>query len=124
MVCSLPICPIERSVVPPSLAHALGQLVGGGENRVGLLVEHQMIVAEMPAADVPVKVLGLQVKREGVGQQNVEAAEDILSTAACGRSVGVSRSGDVLSDLALLTMHLPVRKPGWLAAMDTGRRTI
>jgi len=85
-----------------------------------------MIIAEMPAANVPVKVLGLHIKREGVGQQRVSAAE-ILSTAACGRSVGVSRSGevlsDLLSDLALLTMHLPVRKP------DTdgdghGRRTI
>src|SRR5229473_2892554 len=42
------------------LANALGQLIGGGENRVGLLVEHQMIVAEMPAADVPMKILGLQ----------------------------------------------------------------
>src|SRR3954453_10724409 len=34
---------------------------------------------------------------------------EILSTAARGRSVGVSRSGEILSDLALLTMHLPVR---------------
>src|ERR1700733_3184947 len=43
-------------------------------------------------------------------------ADEILTTAACGRSVGVSRSGevlsDLLSDLAWLTMHLPVRKPG------------
>jgi hypothetical protein len=86
------------------LANALGQLIGGRKNIVGLLVKQQMIIAEMPAADVPVKVLGLQ------------SAAEILSTAACGRSVGVSSSGDVLSDLwsdlALLTMHLPVRKTG------------
>src|ERR1700733_2800618 len=51
------------------LANPFGQLIGGGENIVGLLVEQQMIVAEMPAADMPVKVLGLDIRREGVGQR-------------------------------------------------------
>ena len=60
------------------LADALGKLVGGGENRVRLLVEHQMVVAEMPAADVPVEILGLQIQREGVGQQHVERLRNLF----------------------------------------------
>ena len=31
------------------LAHALGELVGGGEDLLGLLVEQQMVVAEVRA---------------------------------------------------------------------------
>jgi hypothetical protein len=60
------------------LAHPLGQLVGGGENRVGLLVEHQMIVAEMPAADVPVEILGFHIQREGVRQQHIERRRNFV----------------------------------------------
>jgi hypothetical protein len=43
------------------LAHALGQLVRGLEDRFRPLVQHQVVVAEMPPADVPMEVLGLQV---------------------------------------------------------------
>src|SRR5580704_18751456 len=54
------------------LAHALGKVVGGGEYLLGLLVEQQMIIAEMRAADMPMEILGLQVQRESIGQNLVE----------------------------------------------------
>ena len=54
------------------LAHALGDLVGDGENLLALLVEQQMIVAEMRAADMPMEVLGLEIERENVGEDLVE----------------------------------------------------
>ena len=38
-----------------------------------------------------------------------EALSAARVAEACGRSVGVSSSGETLSDLALLTRHLPVR---------------
>ena len=61
------------------LAHRFGEPIDGGEDRVGLLVQQQMVIMEMPAADVPVKILGLQVEREGVGQKRVERARDLVS---------------------------------------------
>src|SRR6185369_6551362 len=51
------------------LAYPLGELVGGGENGFRLLVQHQVIIVEMPAADMPVEVFGLHVEREGIRQQ-------------------------------------------------------
>ena len=64
--------PIERSVVPPSLRtrSAIGSV--DGVELVGLLVEQQVVVAEMRPRDVPVEVLGLQVQREHVGEQQVQ----------------------------------------------------
>ncbi len=60
------------------LADALGELVDLSENRLALLVEHQMIVAEMPAADVPVEILGLQVERKGVCDQRVDRRRNLF----------------------------------------------
>ena len=54
------------------LADTLGDRVGDAEDLVGLLVEDQMVVAEMRAADVPVEVLGLEIEGEDVGKQQVE----------------------------------------------------
>ena len=59
------------------LAHALGQRVGHGEDLIALLVEQQVVVAEMRPAHVPVEVLGLEVDGEGVGEQRVERAGQI-----------------------------------------------
>ena len=59
------------------LARALGQLVGAGEDLRGLLVEQQVVVAEVRPADVPVEILGLEIEREGVGQQPVERLGDV-----------------------------------------------
>src|SRR6516225_4158790 len=41
------------------LAHALGDGVGGRENLLALLVEEEMIVAEMGAGYMPMEILGL-----------------------------------------------------------------
>jgi len=35
-----------------------------------LLIEQQMVIAKVPATDVPVKVLRLYVKRKYVGKQS------------------------------------------------------
>ena len=71
------------------LAHAFGDIIGRGENLLGLLVEQQMIVAEMRAADVPVEILGLDVERERGARISFIFA-DIRLTASAERSVGVS----------------------------------
>src|SRR3981189_3207941 len=54
------------------VAHARGELVGGGKDLLALLVEQQVVIAEMRTADVPMEILGLEVEREGVRQQPVE----------------------------------------------------
>jgi hypothetical protein len=51
------------------LARAFGHRIGHGEDLLGLTVQQQVIVLEMRARDVPVEVLGLQIKREDIGQQ-------------------------------------------------------
>ena len=84
---SLLIWPIERIVVPPILRARSAIIVGGGENLIGLLVEHQMIVAEMRAGHVPVKILGLYIKREHVGEQDAQRTGNIADgIAASDRS--------------------------------------
>ena len=60
------------------LADALCERVGGSENLVGLLVKQQMIVAEMWTGDVPMEVLGFQVQREHVRQQDVQRCRRCL----------------------------------------------
>ena len=55
------------------LAHPFGQRVDHGVDLVAVLVEQQVIVAEMRPAHVPVEVLGLEVEGEGVGGEAVQA---------------------------------------------------
>src|SRR5262249_5859071 len=59
------------------LAHALGDVIGGCENLLALLVEEQMIVAEVGTGDVPMEILGLQVKRKHIREQDIERARDL-----------------------------------------------
>jgi len=68
------------------LAGALRNHVGGGEDLVTLLVQHQVVVAEVRAGQVPVEVLGLQVQREHVCQQRSQRAGDVGS--GLGTQVG------------------------------------
>ena len=49
-------------------ADPLRNIVGGGENLLAMLVQHQMVVAEMRARDVPVEVLGFDIQREHIGE--------------------------------------------------------
>jgi len=87
------------------LTDALGDGVGGGENLVCLFVEHQVIVAEVRAAHVPMEVLRLDVERVGVGEDRVERVAMSLR-ALEPRSVGVvigalRRSVAAFIDLAM-----------------------
>ncbi len=75
---SLAIWPIERMVVPPILRTRSARISTLASICVGLLVEQQMVVAEMRAADVPVEILGLHIERKGVGQQAVERRGNLL----------------------------------------------
>ena len=59
------------------LAHAFGDVVGRGEDLVALFVEQEVVIAEVRPRYVPVEVLGLQVQREHVGEQDGERAGDI-----------------------------------------------
>src|SRR6266576_4326290 len=68
--------------VSPNLAGSLGDIIGHGENLLGLFVEEQMIVAKMVAAHVPVKILRFQIKRKHIGKQTAEIVGDFLDTVA------------------------------------------
>ena len=70
--------PIERIVRAADLAHALGQDVDAGLDLRRLLVEQQVVVAEMRPADVPMEILGLHIERKRVSQQPVERLRDLL----------------------------------------------
>jgi hypothetical protein len=82
------------------LADALGDRVGHGEQLVRLLVEHQVVVAEVRAAQVPVEVLRLQVQREDVGEDAVHRAGDV--TRGLRRQVGRRGEGRALAVLRCL----------------------
>jgi hypothetical protein len=70
------------------LPKALGQRIGGRENLLGLFVQHQMVVAEMGTADVPMEVFGFHIERKGVGQNDVERFSEIGDSLR--REVGLS----------------------------------
>src|SRR3546814_7814659 len=76
------------------LADPFGDEIGGRENFGRLSVEHQVIVAEMRAADVPVKILGLEIDPIGIGQQSVERG---LNVAHLVR-IDVRRGGELASN--------------------------
>jgi hypothetical protein len=51
-----------------------------------------MIVAEMRPADMPVKILGLEIKRKGIGQQCVQRTGNILG--GIGAEVDPARTAE------------------------------
>src|SRR5580698_807367 len=63
------------------LADALGNRIAHGEDLVALLIQQQVIVAEVRAAHVPMEILGLEVQGEDIGQDGVHRARDIFSGA-------------------------------------------
>jgi hypothetical protein len=75
--CRRLILPTERSVAPPIL-RALGDVVGHREDLLRLLVEQQVVIAEVWTRHVPVEVLGLQIEREGIGHQCPQRRGDVL----------------------------------------------
>src|SRR5262249_17258042 len=60
----------DRGAADP--AHPFGQNVDAVFQLAGLIVEQKVVVAEMRSAPVPMEVLGLEIKREGIGQKRVE----------------------------------------------------
>src|SRR5262249_2133966 len=56
---------------PADFAYSLSDRVGHRKELLGFLIEKQMIVAEVRATHVPMKVLGLQIQREHVGENRV-----------------------------------------------------
>ena len=48
---------------------ALRDLVGHGEELVGVIIQHQVVIAKVASSHVPVKVLRLHVEGEDVGEQ-------------------------------------------------------
>jgi starvation-inducible DNA-binding protein len=67
------ICDEHDDVASASL---LENFIDAAEKRGGLFVEHQVIVAEVRTADVPMEVLGLHEKREGIGQNSIQRIRD------------------------------------------------
>src|SRR5262249_36635049 len=59
------------------LADALGDGVSHGKELVSMFIEHQVIVSEVWPAQVPMKVLGLQIKREHVRKGGVHGAGNV-----------------------------------------------
>ena len=60
----------------PEFACALGDVVRHAEDLLALFVEQKEIVPEMATGHVPVEVLGLQIKREDVGQELAKVGRD------------------------------------------------
>jgi hypothetical protein len=85
------------------LADALRGGVGHRVELVRLLVEQQVIVAEVRAAHVPVEVLGLEVEREHVGEDAVQCAGDILDGG--GGQVGGGGQGRLAADRRFVLLH-------------------
>src|SRR5260221_3058743 len=54
-------------------ADALRHDVDGLKHRIGLLVEEQVIVAEVRTGEVPVEVLRLDIERESIGDEWVDS---------------------------------------------------
>jgi hypothetical protein len=69
------------------LADPLGHVVGRPQDVGGLLVQQQVIVTEMRPADVPVEILGLEIKRVARGQEPVECFRHRLD----GRGIEIGR---------------------------------
>ncbi|MND08558.1 hypothetical protein D3C83_312660 [compost metagenome] len=52
--------------VAANLARAFGDVVSHLKDLIGLFVQQQVVVAKMRPAQVPMKVFGLEIKREDV----------------------------------------------------------
>jgi hypothetical protein len=71
-----------------NLADSLCDWISHREKLVGVLVEKQMVIAEVRATHVPVEIFGFQIEREHVGQNGVHCRCDVPGRRSCevGRS--------------------------------------
>src|SRR2546430_14069917 len=74
------------------LACALGQDIDAGWELVALLVEQEVVVAEMRAADVPVEVLGLHIERKRVRDQRIQRGRYFADAVGWKVSRGIEPS--------------------------------
>src|SRR5215510_7306026 len=60
------------------LSYTLGEQVDRAEDGLGMLIEQQVIVAEVRSVDMPVKVFQLDVHGKGIGNQRIDSGGDGL----------------------------------------------
>ncbi len=94
------------------LAGALGEDVDTAFQLLGLLVEQEMIVAEMWSADMPMEVLGLDVDAN-VSASSALSAADTSRTASDERSVGVSSRAGAVRGSSFLTLVVTGLPRAW-----------
>jgi hypothetical protein len=66
---------MERGVVPPILR--IRQQIRHGEQLTSLVVQQQVVVAEVRFRDMPVEVLGLQIQGEDVRKRGGQGGGDV-----------------------------------------------
>src|SRR5712671_89035 len=59
-------------------AYALGKRVDGLEDRISLFIQKQVVVTEVRAGKVPVKVLGLRIECKSIRNQWIDRFHDAL----------------------------------------------
>jgi hypothetical protein len=88
--------------VPPQRGGALGDDVAGLLQHFGQFVEELIQLEEVHAFDVPMRMLGLAVEVQRVGQLLVQQAQ-ISRLASRGRSISVENIR-IFSEVALLAI--------------------
>ncbi len=68
------ISPIESQRDSAKLSDSLGDWIRHRKKLIGVLVEEQMVIAEMWTAHVPVEIFRLHVKREHIGENGIHRA--------------------------------------------------
>src|ERR1700758_5022614 len=64
------------------LAGSFRDHIRHGEDLIAVLVEKKMVIAEMVSAHVPMKILGLQIEGEDIGQQMPQFARNFHDSFA------------------------------------------
>jgi hypothetical protein len=83
----------------PDTTHALSHDVYGFKNGLTLLVEEQVIIAEVRTGEVPVEVLRLDIERDASAMKGLTAS--VTACASCGvRSVSVANDAGAGNDMS------------------------
>jgi hypothetical protein len=69
-----------------NLTRAFCNDIGHGEHLIRLLVKQKVVVSEMAASHMPMKILRLQVKTKSVGQQTAESLCNVRDRSIAERS--------------------------------------
>lgn len=52
-------------------ADPFGDRIGHAQQLIGVFIQHQVVIAEMRSAEMPVKILGFEIQREHVGENGI-----------------------------------------------------